>query len=133
MKANEIKAVLVKANEKAVITTVENTLESYQHIVGGYIECVYPYEENVAIICNEEGKIDGLPLNRALCDDCGEIYDIIAGTFVIVGISDDCDFTSLTDDQARRYKRMFYNAECFIQENGRIRVIECPEIAKEVL
>ena len=44
-----------------------------QHEVGGRIEALYPFEEPVAIVCNEEGKMDGLPLNRALRDGDGEV------------------------------------------------------------
>ncbi len=40
----------------------------------------------MALICNEEGKFLGLPLNRALRDDAGEVYDIIAGNFLITGL-----------------------------------------------
>lgn len=56
-------------------------LESLQHEVGGYIQAVYPFEEPVAIVCNEEAKLEGLPLNRALRDEDGDIYDIVARYF----------------------------------------------------
>ena len=46
----------------------------------------------MALICNEEGKFLGLPLNRALRDDTGEIYDIIAGNFLITR----CLYPSIT-------------------------------------
>ena len=45
---------------------IDGSLESMQQIVGGYIEAIYPFDDPVAIICNEEGKLNGLPLNRAL-------------------------------------------------------------------
>ena len=41
-----------------------NGLEEMQAVVGGWIEAIYPYEEEVAIVCNEEGLINGLPFNR---------------------------------------------------------------------
>ena len=62
-------------------------LESLQHEVGGCIEAIYPYEDPVALICNEEGKLEGLPLNRALRDEDGDIYDVVAGTFLVVGLT----------------------------------------------
>lgn len=52
-------------------------LKSLQPKIGGLIECVYPWEDNVGIICNEEGKIIGLPLNRSLRDDEGNIYESV--------------------------------------------------------
>lgn len=65
-KPNLIYVVLCEPGKKACITTIHNTLESLQQIVGGYIEAVYPFDNPVVIICNEEGKIIGLELNRAL-------------------------------------------------------------------
>ena len=37
-----------------------NGLEEMQAVVGSWIEAIYPYEEEVAIVCNEEGLINGL-------------------------------------------------------------------------
>ena len=64
-------------------------LKAMQDAVGGYIQAVYPYEDPVALVCNEEGKIEGLPLNRALKTEEGEIYDIISGNFFICGIGEE--------------------------------------------
>ena len=41
-------------------------LNDMQEIVGGHIEAIYPFKEQVAIIANEEGKILGLPFNLSL-------------------------------------------------------------------
>ena len=74
--------VLIVEPEKAPrMANIAGDLNSLQQVVGGYIEAVYPYDDPVAIVCNEEGKLIGLPLNRKLED-----YDIIAGTFVVCGI-----------------------------------------------
>ena len=63
---------------------VGTSLDAMQQTVGGSIEAYYPFEEQVCIVCNDEGKINGLPLNRAIRDeDTNEIVDIIAGTFFI--------------------------------------------------
>ena len=56
------------------VKEIDSGLESLQHEVGGYIEAIYPYEAPVALVCNEEGKLEGLPLNRALRDEDGDIY-----------------------------------------------------------
>lgn len=45
----------------------------YQHEVGGHIQAVYPHDDPVAIICDEEGKRKGSPLNRALRDEDGHV------------------------------------------------------------
>ncbi|MGM9388241.1 DUF3846 domain-containing protein [Flavonifractor plautii] len=87
-------------------------LNDMQEIVGGHIEAIYPFKEQVAIIANEEGKILGLPFNRPLSDERGVPYDIVCGTFFMAGLGSE-DFTSLTDDQIRRYKKMFDNRMVF--------------------
>ena len=76
--------------------------------LGGHIEAIYPYEEQVAVIANEEGKLLDLPYNRPLLDEHGVPYDIVCGTFFVAGLSGET-FTSLTEDQLRCYKELFDN------------------------
>lgn len=99
----KLRCLLVEPNKLPKEIVIENTLEAKQHLVGGYIECVYPSNDNsVVFICNEEGKINGMPLNR----DIG--HDIIAGPFLIVGDDyENGDFISLNDNQMLRYKMRF--------------------------
>ena len=100
---DKIKGLLVKPYELPEEIEIENTLEAKQHLVGGYIECVYPVnDDSVVFICNEEGKINRMKLNR----DIG--YDIIAGPFIILGDDyENGDFKSLTEDQIMKYKMRF--------------------------
>ena len=77
---------------------IGSSLEDLQAAVGGRIEVVYPYEDMVGLLMNEEGKLLNMQLNRSLKDEYGQIYDIIAGTFYVVGLGED-DFCSLTDQQ----------------------------------
>ncbi len=91
----ELTVLVVEPNKEPYAKIIPAGLESLQKEVGGLIQAVYPWEEEVALICNDEGKLLGLPFNRFLRDWQGKIYDVIAGTFLIVGLSDD-DFTSLS-------------------------------------
>lgn len=84
-------------------------LKAMQDVVGGMIEAVYPYDDLVALVCNEEGKLIGLPLNRKIED-----YDIIAGTFFICGLSED-NFASLPPDLMEKYKEKFAQPEMFMR------------------
>jgi len=79
-------------------------------------------------VCNDEGKLQGLPLNRALRDESGEIYDIVAGTFAIVGLTDD-SFGSLDGDLAIKYANLFKQPEQFAKLGDRI--IAIPMISEE--
>ena len=109
--------------------TIEDTLAAMQRAVGGPIQAVYPFEEPVAIICHEEGKLLHLPLNRALrSPDTGGIYDIIAGNFFLCAAPPDSEhFESLTDDQLERYARIFRTPELFLSgPGGSIMVLPLP-------
>ena len=94
---------------------IENSLESMQAVVGGLIQAVYPFDEPVALVCNDEGKLLGLPLNRCLrLEGSGAIYDVIAGTFFLCAAPPDSDrFASLTEEQIARYAERFRAIELF--------------------
>lgn len=118
----EIKVIKVEAGKAPQVVTISDELESLQHEVEGYIECIYPWEEEVCLVCNEEGKINGLPLNRALCDEGGEMYDIIAGNFLIVGLTED-SFCSLSEEEIEKFSKLFQRPEYFVRVDGRIKVV----------
>lgn len=90
-------------------------LKSMQKVVGGYIQAIYPFEdEELALICNEEGKLIGLPFNRVLRDENGIIYDVVVGTFFLCRAPMDSDrFASLTDEQIDFCKTKFGKIEMF--------------------
>ena len=118
-----MKCIYILPGKKPEVKEIENELEQLQAAVGGYIECIYPFEDQVGIICNEEGKINGMELNRALYSDKGQIYDIVAGPMLVVGLSDE-DFRDLTDEEVEKYTEMYRQPETFVIINGRINVIK---------
>lgn len=121
---NKIKVVLVEPNKKAVVTEIESTLGGMQEVVGGLIEAIYPFDDNVALICNEEGKIMSLPANRAIrMEGEKEIFDIIAGTFFIAGLEGE-HFISLTKPQIEKYWNKFLYPEKFMAINGQIKAFK---------
>lgn len=111
-----IKAVFIQPGEKPKIVEIENSLRGYYSLVGEPIQAVYPFEDDAALICNDEGKLNGLPLNRAILDRNGKVSDIIAGNMIIcrapVGSE---DFASLTPAQARKYCDRFRRPEIFMK------------------
>lgn len=110
------RALLVKAGEKPKVIYIDSERQGEQlrKLVDGYLECIYPFADMVALIRNDEGKINGLPLNRGLYDEHNRLYDIIAGDFVIMGIEGD-DFIGLTDEQVRYYKDYYMDKISFIE------------------
>lgn len=99
----KIKCLYIEPNKLPRDLEIDNQLEVFQELVGGDIECVYlQNKDDVVLICNEEGKINGMKWNR----DIG--YDIIAGPFLVVGDDrENGEFKSLTDKQMLDYKIKF--------------------------
>jgi len=117
---------LVEPNQHPRPVEIGTELEDLQNAVGGYIEVVYPFDEPVGLVMNEEGKLDGLPLNRALRDDNGEIYDVVAGSFLVVGLTDE-DFGSLTPDQMKTFEEKFHSPEVFVRMGRGIMAVPLPD------
>ena len=97
-----MKILALEPHRKPQIVEIDGSLKSMQEIVKGSIEAIFPFDDPVALICNEEGKLLGLPMNRTLRDARGVPYDIVCGTFFLAGIAED-DFASLTDRQIEKY------------------------------
>lgn len=113
-KENTMEVLLVKPGQLAEMTVIKAGLSSMQEIVGGDIQAAYFFDEPVAVVCNEEGKMNGSELNRAVKDDNGNIMDIIAGTFFVCGLGDE-DFTSLQPEYRDKFEKMFKNPEAFLK------------------
>ena len=96
-----MKILFVEPGKEAQPAEIQGDLKEMQAIVGGQIQALYPWEDPVALICNDEGKLLRLPLNRMLED-----YDVIAGNFFICGIEGDA-FVSLSDPLMIKYQKKF--------------------------
>ena len=101
-----LKILVVEPMKPCRVQEIPHTLEAMQQIVGGYLESISFQRE--AIICNEEGKLRGLPYNRPLLNKNGLPVDILQGTFFVTGVDGE-RFASLTDEQIRRYKDLYDN------------------------
>ena len=90
-----------------------NGLAEMQAVVGGLIDAIYPFEEQVAVVCNDEGLLLDMPFNRSMEGGYGGVF----GTFFVCGLNED-RFCSLTQEQVRRYKKKFYHAEILLGFRG---------------
>lgn len=108
--------------------TIGTELKDFQDAVGGTIAASYPFDDPVAIVYNDEGKLTGLPLNRALRDEHGQMYDVVAGTFLVVGAGAE-DFESLSPELAQKYEKQFHQPETFLKLGNRLLVIPVPDDA----
>ena len=116
-----MRVLVVEPERRPELREIDGSLESMQEIVGGLIQPLYPFDDPVALVCNDEGKLMNLPANRGLRGEDGQIYDIVCGTFFLCGAPEDSDhFTSLAPEQIERYRERFHTPEMFWGMNGRI-------------
>ena len=101
---------------------IYDTLAGMQETVNGSIEYFEPWDDHIAIVCNEEGKINGMRPNRKVYSESGRLLDIIYGDFFIIGVDDEGGNVSLTDEQVNKYMTMFED------ESSRVSYIDIIDI-----
>lgn len=124
----KLEALLVQPGMYPQKVTIGTELKDFQDAVGGTIAASYPFDDPVAIVYNDEGKLTGLPLNRALRDEHGQVYDVVAGTFLVVGEGEE-DFESLSPELAQKYEKHFHQPETFLKLGNRMLAIPIPDDA----
>lgn len=124
---DKLRVLLLKPGELAEIAEIEDNLESMQRLVEGNIEEYMPFEDaldprigDCAIVCNEEGKMLGLELNRGIFDQNGRLQDIIAGPFFICYAPVESErFLSMPPDLEEKMRKKFeFPEQFYVSENG---------------
>lgn len=116
-----MQVLVVEPERRPEVREINDSLSAMQEIVGGLIQPIYLFDEPVALVCNDEGKLLDLPANRGLRNKDGQIYDIVCGTFFLCGAPPNSDhLTSLTPEQIQRYQERFYAPEMFWGLDGHI-------------
>lgn len=116
---NKIKVMIVEPNKLPYIKTIDTTLKSYQEIVGGNIEIILA-EKGCLLVINDEGKINGSPLNRCFGDT-----EAIFGTFFICSEDDNGEFISLPEEMIFIANRIMSNTPTLTPEEvEKLRVTE---------
>lgn len=108
--AKKLTVVMVEPHKAPYVTKIDDELSALQKAVGGYIEVV-GNGDGTLIICNEEGKLQGLEGNRRIRDGAS----VIAGTFFVVG-DDGENFRSLTESEVVKYMDRFKEIEDISQD-----------------
>ena len=105
MKEEKIKVLALLPMELPKEIELDNTLEAMQKFVGGLIKCITLSDtgSEVTLVCNDEGKLLGLPLNRPLWDGA----DVLAGPGFLAGCDNEGNLTSLPQSAMDFYKEKF--------------------------
>ena len=107
---NSMKILIVEPGKHPREAEIDGSLKSMQKTVGGYLQSIYPFEDEVALVCDDESKLKSdTQWNRML----PETGDIIKGTFFIAGLGAE-DFTDLSAELMEKYRQRFRNVELFI-------------------
>lgn len=110
----KIKVIKVEPRKEPEVVMLNNEYKDLSAAVGGLIQVVYPYSDKVGLMMNDEGKLLGMEPNRSLKDEDGNIYDVIAGTFYVVGLDEE-DFGSLSEELIEKYMKKFKQPYLYVQ------------------
>lgn len=97
-----MKILVVEPGKHPYTKEIEGTLKQMQQIVGGPIQAIYPFSDEVGIVCNDEALLQQLPFNRKIAEEC-----YLVGTFFVCGLGKE-NFDSLPDELLTKYRAMFY-------------------------
>ena len=122
MREKTITVLMLEPGKAARTAQIGSSLEELQEAVGGFIEAYYPFEEEVCIVCNEEGKVNGMSPCRAIYGEDSRMIDIIFGPCFICACDGD-GFSSLSQDQIKRYTEQFRNPEKYYRIDGEIKAV----------
>ena len=115
MEENSMKVLVVEPLKRPQVKEINGTLRAMQEIVAGTIQAICPFSDSVNVITSDMGKLIEQPMNRVLRDMDGKIDDVICGTFLICGV---------TDEQIKRYTQLFYVPEVFLHIGRQIMVLK---------
>lgn len=131
--SEKINVLLIEPGKYPKQIEIEDTLEAMQETVGGYIEEYMPFDDEVAIVYNEEGKMNGAELNRAIYSNDKEILDIIAGKFFIAYAPIESEsFLGMPKDLMKKYEDKFRYPERFYQTDKGIEAKAYKPISKDM-
>lgn len=105
----KIHVISVWPGRRAADLWVDDCLDSYKDLLnGGFMETVRIFpDDNILLVCDDEGILKNLPLNRAIfCDSCRNEPMLIAGPFFLVAY-DGPEFVSIPDRKIPRLLELF--------------------------
>lgn len=112
-----MKILIVEPGKHPRTANISPELSSLQATVGGYIQAIYPWDDPVAVICDEEALLKQSEFNRLIHPEVA-----IFGTFFLCGLGED-DFTDLPDGMIAKYAQLLHAPEILVRTpNGYITI-----------
>lgn len=126
---DSLRVLYIRPKRVPQIVEIEETLDAMERLVNGNIEEYMPFDDDVAIICNAEGKYRKQELNRAIYDSKGKISDVIAGDFFLCyAPADSENYLSMPPELMQKYWKRFKIPEHFAKSKGKLQVFPCVPI-----
>lgn len=104
-----MKILIVEPGQTPRKAQIPHTLKSMQETVGGYIQAIYPWDDPVAVVCDEEALLKQLEFNRLIAPEVA-----IFGPFFICGLGKE-DFADLTDDLSDKYAQLLREPQILVR------------------
>ena len=102
---------VVEPGKAPRLEEIEHAITELQRVVGGCIQAIYPWDEAIALVANDNGIAEGLEFN---CFVRERRYGPIFGTFFLCGLGQE-DFISISGEQAERYAGRFAHPELLLR------------------
>ena len=112
-----MKVLIVEPGKRPIKANIPHTLQSLQQTVGGTIQAIYPWNDPVALVCDDEGLLKQREFNRYVAPEV-----VIFGTFFICGLGEE-DLTSLPENLLQKYAKRFQHPELFLRVGNQLMVV----------
>lgn len=105
--ADKITVLVVSPNLKPEVKEIDNTLNELESIIGEDLVYSNPFIDAIGIVSKYEYEKSSLPVSRVLINEKGETVEILKGTIVIVGLDEEDNFISLSQELREKYYGKF--------------------------
>lgn len=120
----KITVLFCQVNQPLKAVTIENSYPAMKKLIGGETEEYMPFEENIALVCNEnKGRKQNLPLNRAIYfDNSHDIREIVRGDFFLTYAPLDAPrYSNFPSELEKKFSDLFKYPDRFYEQKGVIK------------
>ncbi len=129
VETEKMKVLVVEPRKVPYVLEIDPEPAAIEAALGGTTEKVIYTDDPISILVNPEAKARGMELNRSLYGTDGKPFEVIAGTFLVVGLNQDGSFASLSEDMIHKYSQRFQTIEVYAQVGGKIYMFQIPQDA----
>lgn len=108
-----MRALLCEPMAEPAVINIEDDLFALQRLLGNHVDIADDFMEPIAVAFNEEDRQPGIGNVFFFCDSKGNLRHSISGKILVLGIKNDLP-CSLTDEQVKRFARIFHSSVIFL-------------------